>query len=102
MGKRQKEGCELWSDFEFGLVALCGQSSVSFDALNEDLFEMQKYFATYLNEIITAETLSEIGELASDEKLAVNTMGKFIADLDEEDFSNIKFRHKLDHFHLYN
>lgn len=102
MKEEKQRGHELWSNFELGLLNLCIQRRTPENELYRDLIEIQSLFATYLNEIITATTLSSIGEVSSKNKLAVNTMGRFVADLDYEDYSRFRFYRETNHYHLYN
>lgn len=102
MKEEKEKGNELWSDFEIGLATLCSQPHFDGERLFSDLSEIQMYFATYLNEIITAKTLIAIGNASSKNRWAINTLSKFIADLDAEDFGNITFKEECGHYDLFN
>lgn len=103
MEKEKQEGQELWSDFESGLIRLLNEKvDVQKDTLEKDLLDIQKYFATFLNEIVTAVVLTDIGEKASKNNWATNTVERFLSDLDEDDYENIKFPKETSHYDLLN
>lgn len=91
--------CQNWSDFEVSLYDLATCENI--ETLREHLFEIQTYFSMFLAEIVTPEVLKTLGEKASKNEWAVNTMRKFLGDLDEESFGKLRFVDER-HYLLYN
>ena len=103
MKENKQKNVVYWSDFEHSLNDLLSQKQgVSLLTLDKDLFDLQTYFSMFLNELVTPELLKNFGEQSSEKQWAVNTMSKFLNDLDEENYNRIVFPDKTDHFHEYN
>lgn len=101
MTSDKEKGKENWSDFEESIGELI-QERKSIKELNEALKEVQKYFLLFLNEIVEPEILLKESEDAETNKWGINSLSKFLADLNEIDFRNIKFRKKTEHYHMFN
>lgn len=92
---------ENWSDFEETIGALL-QENVSSLTLEKSLKEIQKYFLLFLNELVEPEILLRESEDAEANQWGIESLSKFLADLEEEDYKKIKFPKLTGHYHMYN
>lgn len=89
-----------WSDFELAIGELVNDSSIPIKEIEQCVDQFQIYFTRFLNELVNADVLVEINEEVQRKKLAKQSLGKFIKDLDKE--CTIKFSQDKKHYDLYN
>ena len=90
MKNEKKKENPLWSDFEDSLISLLNKN-VPVESLENDLHEIQGYFSSFLNSIISPEFLSELGKKSEENEWAKNSLSKFLKDLSEEDYKTLHF-----------
>lgn len=72
------------------------------EKVNEDLIELQKKFSNFLNEIVTTNIENKIGSDSANQKLAYDSMSKFLKDLPENEYLNLNFAsHNNYHYDIY-
>ena len=91
-------GKENWSDFENTLAILLNEEKVPYNQLEQCIDEFQYEFTFFLNTMVHPQLLMDLNNDVKDKKLAVQSLGKFMLDIDED----INFPNKTDHYHLYN
>lgn len=93
---------ENWNDFELSIDELIDNPSINFNDLETHLEEIQDSFTRFLYEIVTTDVLLELNKTSRENNLAITTLSRFLYDLDKKQIKNLKFKHNIDHFHLYN
>ncbi len=91
---------ENWSDFESSIYEL--QIGDSADDLQKDLYEIQKYFLLFLNEIVGTDILINLNDDSERNKWSTRTLSSFLTDLSEEQYERIIFPSKAEHHKLFN
>ena len=103
--KKMKEdralGKENWSDFENTIKELLDSSGHKIvDELEESVDKFQRLFTKFLNDLVDTEVLLKLDKEASDKKLSIQSLARFLKDLD--DLDQLDFVDSLYHYHLYN
>lgn len=92
-----------WSDFENSLIEIFNENNkIIVDTLTKDFNRFQVEFSNFLNEIITPEMLSKLGDISSQKNIALNSFTNFLGDLDKNNFKKISFPSKVNHYKLFN
>lgn len=92
---------ENWSDFENSLQELINDEYSASD-LTTALKEIQNMFLLFLNEIVTADVLLKLNSDAEKNGWARDSLSKFLGDLSEDTYKNIKFPTKTTVYDMYN
>lgn len=100
MTEDRKKNKKNWSDFELSIGELVNDSSVPINEIEQCVDEFQVYFTRFLNELVDADVLVRINEDVQRKKLAKQSMGMFIRDLNET--CTINFAQEKNHYDLYN
>lgn len=88
-----------WSDFEHSIGELLN-FGVDTKLLEKFIDEFQNYFTMFLNKLVTPETLVELSEKVSSNKLSINSLSKFSYDI--KPIAKFKFIYNTGKFDLYN
>lgn len=92
-----------WSDFENSLIEIFNENNnLDLDTLTDNFNQFQVEFSNFLNEIITPEMLSKLGNISSQKNIALNSFTNFLGDLDKNNFKKISFPSKANHYKLFN
>lgn len=91
-----------WADFEKLLIELCDSKEPSWKKLDDDLFEIQKYFSNFLDDIIKPDLLASIVQKAQIEKSGVSTLSNLLYDISEDDYKDFNFPKDTWHYDLFN
>ncbi len=92
-----------WSDFENSLIEIFNENNIlNLDTLTNNFNQFQVEFSNFLNEIITPEMLSKLGDKSSQKNIALNSFTNFLGDLDQSNFKKLSFPSKTNHFRLFN
>lgn len=92
-----------WSDFENSLIEIFNENNnLNLDTLTNNFNQFQVEFSNFLNEIITPEMLSKLGDKSSQKNIALNSFTNFLGDLDQSNFKKLSFPSKANHFRLFN
>lgn len=109
MERDRQLGKENWSDFENTIGELLKNKSVDIESLKKALVELQYLFSEFLDKIVTPQLLKKIDdnskrneEIEHDKSLPLDTLEKFLGDLDEIDLCKIRFREKIEHHDFIN
>lgn len=100
MTEDRANNIENWSDFEFSVQNMLIEQQFPKDDILQSLYQISNEFALYLYGLVTPELLIAVNNLSMTNKLAINSMGKFIKDLKQRD--EINFPKNTYHYHLYN
>ena len=101
MREDRSNGKENWSDFENTIKELLDSSGHKIvDKLEESVDKFQRLFTKFLNDLVDTEVLLKLDKEASEKKLSIQSLARFLKDLD--DLDQLKFVESLNHFHLYN
>ena len=83
---------ENWSDIEAAISRLHGLGSVSVADLVEDLAAIQREFSTFLDQVVTPEILSKLGEIAVAHELTMTSFTEFMGDIvDPTEYRKMNF-----------
>lgn len=93
-------GKENWSDFELTIDELIQEGKIERFAIEKGIDEFQEYFTRFLNELVDADLLLKINSDAQEKKLAMQSLERFISDLDSS--CDIDFPSNTKHYDLYN
>lgn len=103
MLKDGEPGFPNWSDFEARLQEfVSGSASMNFNNLRQDLAEIQRHFASFLDLVVSPEVLNELDRKAQHHRWAYCTFGRFLADIDDAAYRLMSFPSQSDHYHLFN
>lgn len=83
---------EDWADFE----ELMPQADP------KDISSIQKEFSKFLNQNVTVDIENNLGEDAQTGKWTIRSLSKFLGDLDDSSFEDIKFRRHIDYHDVFN
>lgn len=94
-------GKENWSDFENTIKELLDSSGhKNIDELEESVDKFQRLFTRFLNYVVDNETLLNLDSKVSENRLSIQSLDRFLKDLD--DFKELSFIEGLDQYHLIN
>ena len=96
-------GSPNWSDFEARLQEfVSGSEFMNFKNLRQDLAEIQRHFASFLDLVVSPEVLNELDRKAQHHLWAYCTFGRFLADIDDTAYRFMSFPSQSGHYHLFN
>lgn len=90
-----------WSDFERLLIELCDSPTPSWNDLEQDLYEIQKYFSMFLDDIIKPELLNQIGNIAQEKNASMALLSELLSDVSASDYGTLRFPSLTWHYDLY-
>lgn len=93
MVEDRKAKKDNWSDFENTLDELLKEGGIPCNKLEQCIEEFQEYFARFLYDLITPKILMDVNHKARKNKLAMQSLGKFLMDIAD----NIKFAENTEH-----
>lgn len=93
---------KTWSDFELIIDELCKKATTDFKKLRLDLDYIQAWFSKFLNDLVTADTLIEINNDSLMNGLAIQSLSKFLGDLDSDDTMEFSDIHNQQHYDIFN
>lgn len=97
------EGKTNWCDVEFAIESLLTRREISPEKLSEDLGKIQREFANFLNQVVTPDILTNLGESSMKNEWAIASLMEFLGDIrNATDFGRIRFPRRLDHCHAIN
>jgi hypothetical protein len=102
MERLRQAGKENWSDVEGAVGALLSANRAIANQLRTALLELQAQFSDFLDMAIPSSLLVDLGEDSMDRSLAVESLAKFLGDLDENEYRNLKFPSRSENFDIYN
>lgn len=101
MKEEKEKDNKLWGDFEIALISLLNENVSAVD-LENDLHEIQGYFSSFLDDIISPEFLAEIGKKSEEKKWAVNSLSSFLQDISKKDYKTLRFPADTEYYDLFN
>lgn len=102
MRNLQDCGKENWSDVEDIVSNLLTVRRASPQDLNRALRELQGKFAEFLTLVVPSHLLADLGTKVSSRNLTIQSLSKFLGDLDPKVYQKLGFPGRVAHFDLYN
>lgn len=94
-------GKENWSDFENTIKELLDSSGSGIvEDLEKSVDKFQSFFTKFLNELVDTVTLLDLDKKVRGDKLSIQSLARFLKDL--EDLDQLAFVERLKHYHLFN
>ena len=103
MGELLAAGAPNWSDIEGAIIPALRDGAVHESVLREDLRNVQLEFAKFLDEVVTPELLTELGNASASQKWALRTFTEFLGDIrDPAEYGKMALPRRLDIGDLFN
>ena len=101
MSEAKAQEKENWADLEYIIGNYLESKDKSDDLikrLNDDLFDVQKAFSSFLNSIVTDDVISAVSDYCYYKRVAGETFRNFLCDLSEEQYKTLEFPAFVDNY----